>query len=148
MFFYQFFDIKNNSPYILGMDNSIRQLLPKNKSDTASADSLVQLGYPAVEPILSELLFWLQDEKWLSGQHLLPLLRNIGMPLVPHLRKVFETDNIEWQANVIYDVILYNHDLIKEFNDILVNMRNALLPDYHYLVDIVDTTLNKHIKWM
>lgn len=34
--------------------------MPKNKDDSDAARAIVQLGYPAVEPILGDMLLWLR----------------------------------------------------------------------------------------
>ena len=42
----------------------LRALIPRNKHDLRRARVLVALGYPAVAPVLPELLEWLQDLNW------------------------------------------------------------------------------------
>lgn len=39
---------------------ALRALLPRNKNDEASARELVQLGHPAVAPVLYEMVQWLK----------------------------------------------------------------------------------------
>jgi hypothetical protein len=79
------------------MQNDIRTLIPQNKFDTARAEQAVAAGYPAVEPILPELLEWIQDCNWPVAQVLAPFLGTIGTPLIPHIRKILKTDDDIWK---------------------------------------------------
>jgi Domain of unknown function (DUF5071) len=40
---------------------SLKRLLPRNKDDAEAARALVALGYPAVEPLLPQMLDWLKS---------------------------------------------------------------------------------------
>ena len=68
----------------------LHALLPQNKFETEKAQVLVALGYPAVEPILPELMEWIQDINW-----------PIGLPLVPHIRQVFATNDEDWKMSAL-----------------------------------------------
>ena len=72
-------------------------LLPRHKSDSEYARAIVALGYPAVAPVLPELLEWLQDCNWpISGQ-ISTFLASIGEPVVPHIRNVFSGNDGIWK---------------------------------------------------
>jgi hypothetical protein len=74
-----------------------RDLLPRHKSDVANAQAIVALGYPAVAPVLRDLLEWLQDCNW-------PISRPIGdfLATLP-----------EQTAPLIWDVLRGNDDTWK-----------------------------------
>ena len=72
-------------------------LVPKFKSDIETARLAVKAGYPAVEPVLYELLEWLQDCNWPVAHELFDFLASIGAPLAPHIRRVFSSDDLTWQ---------------------------------------------------
>ena len=76
---------------------STHPLVPKHKSDIDTARLAVKAGYPAVEPILYDLLEWLQDYNWPVAHELFPFLASIGAPLAPHIRRVFSSDDLVWQ---------------------------------------------------
>jgi hypothetical protein len=76
---------------------SIHSLVPKHKSDIATARLAAQAGYPAVEPILYDLLTWLQDCNWPVSHVIFDFLASIGAPLAPHIRRVFDGDDYIWQ---------------------------------------------------
>ena len=83
------------------MTNFLRDLVPTGKSDVARAQPAVEAGYPAVEPILGELLEWLRDCNLPVAHILAPFLASIGAPLVPHIKHVLSTDDDVWKYCVI-----------------------------------------------
>ena len=72
-------------------------LCPKGKDDIETARRAVAAGYPAVEPILYELLGWLADCNWEVAHELFDFLASIGAPLAPHIRRAFSGDDYVWQ---------------------------------------------------
>jgi hypothetical protein len=76
---------------------STHPLVPKNKFDTETARLACRAGFPAVEPVLYELLEWLQDYNWPVAHELFPFLASIGEPLAHHIRRVFAGDDYTWQ---------------------------------------------------
>jgi hypothetical protein len=81
--------------------HEIRALLPRDKSDLARANEVVARGYPAVAPILPELIEWLQDYNWPVAKILAPFLASIGSPLLPEIRRVLGTKDYVWQYWVL-----------------------------------------------
>lgn len=86
-------------------------LLPKSKIDTEAAEALVELGFPAVAPILPELLEWLQDINWPVAQVLAPFLARIGAPLKPYIKKILETDDGTWKYWVLINIVAESREL-------------------------------------
>ena len=80
-------------------------LLPRDKRDTDSAELLIALGFPAVEPILPELVEWMQDINWPVAQRLQPFLVGIGVPLLDQVRHVLGTDDDIWKLWVLDGVV-------------------------------------------
>ena len=87
--------------WIGDMTNLDRDLVPTSKQDLARARAAVEAGYPAVAPILGELMKWLQDYNWPVAHILAPFLASIGAPLVPHIWHVLRTDDDVWKYWVI-----------------------------------------------
>ena len=83
------------------MTDFFRDLVPTSKGDLTRARAAVEAGYPAVDPILGELLKWLQDYNWPVAHILGPFLASIGVPLVPHIWRVLGTDDHMWKYWVI-----------------------------------------------
>jgi hypothetical protein len=74
-----------------------RTLLPRHKSDGEWARAIIALGYPAVAPVLPELLEWLQDGNWPVSHGIGAFLASVGEPVVPHIRRVFAGDDGIWK---------------------------------------------------
>lgn len=100
-----------------------RALLPDDKLDTASAEQLVALGFPAIEPVLPQLFEWMQDFNWPVAQVLQHVLANIGAPLAPHVRKVLSQDDEIWKYWVLHCIVRESKELAQ-----------ALRPDLERLV--------------
>jgi Domain of unknown function (DUF5071) len=84
---------------------SLIALVPATKTDLRRAEAAVRAGYPAVAPILPQLLEWLRDCNWPVARILAPLLASVGAPLVPHLIRILETDDLVWKYWVIMVLI-------------------------------------------
>ena len=81
--------------------SKLRELLPHEKGDTERAEAIVALGYPAVAPILPDLIEWLQDCNWPVAHVLSPFLAQIGLPLLPPVRAVLATNDYQWKYWVL-----------------------------------------------
>jgi len=81
-------------------------LMPKNSHDIENAEKLVRLGYPAVEPVIPEMLMWLQDLNYSVSFVFSPFLSEIGEPLIPHLRKILQSDDNVWKYSVLRNIVL------------------------------------------
>lgn len=86
-------------------------LLPKSKHDIEKAEAIVRLGYPAVEPILPELLKWLQDLNWPVAHVFEPFLVSIGAPLHLHIKQILETDDGVWKYWILSSVVFQSPEL-------------------------------------
>lgn len=104
-------------------------IVPTNKSDIAAAKRAVALGWPGVQPVISELLEWIQDYNWPCAHTLAPFLASIGTPLAPYLRPIFEGDDELWKYWVI-DAVLANApgELVEEFTPLLVRIADHPTP--------------------
>ena len=82
-------------------------LVPRHKSDLEWADTAVGAGYPAVDPILGELLEWLQDYNWPVAHVLAPFLSGIGpVPsIVEHIRTILASDDNIWKYYLLSTVV-------------------------------------------
>jgi hypothetical protein len=80
-------------------------LVPRSKFDVATAERAVAAGWPAVEPVLPELLEWLQDYNWPVSRVLAPFLASIGEPLVPHVRPILQGEDAIWKYWIIVAVV-------------------------------------------
>ncbi|MBV9852871.1 MAG: DUF5071 domain-containing protein [Armatimonadetes bacterium] len=106
----------------------IRGLLPQTKSDTDKAQALVSLGYPAVAPVLPELVEWLQDINWPVAQVLEPFLAGIGLPLLPQVRRVLATEDGTWKYWVLSCLVARSSALASALHEELTRLASAPTP--------------------
>lgn len=84
---------------------SLTHLLPKHKHDLAAAESLVALGWRAVEPVAEEVLTWLQDINWPVARVFAPFLAQVGADLAPYVSPILRSDDDIWKYYLIQAVV-------------------------------------------
>jgi hypothetical protein len=84
---------------------ALRAMLPKDRHDVASAAAIAALGYPAVAPLLPDLLSWLQDYNWPVARALAPFLAAVGEPVLPEVRRILASDDEMWKYWVLVAVV-------------------------------------------
>jgi hypothetical protein len=87
------------------MSRSLPELVPGSKDETDLAKKLVALGYPAVEPVIAEIVEWVEDANWPVAKVFLPFLARIGAPLVPHVRYVLQSQDEQWKRVVLDHIV-------------------------------------------
>lgn len=101
----------------------LRAALPRGKDDQPSIERIRALDYPAIDPILPHLMTWLQDMNWPIAGQIATLLIQIGRPLLPHIRRVLESNNDLWKYWVLGYLIKHlDPDVIAELRDDLVEI--------------------------
>jgi len=83
----------------------LRKSLPQRNDDLDALPRLVTLGYPAVEPVLFDLLKWIRHPEWPVAKPVAAFLRDIGSPLTPAVEQMFRTDDRAWAAQVIREIL-------------------------------------------
>lgn len=122
--------------------------IPRDKHDHERANRAIAAGYPAVESVLGHLLEWIQDCNWPVAQTLAPFLATIGKPLVPHIKKVFDTDDENWKRWIMNEIFLHSPEVAEEFRKELD--RIAYEPNENEIQEeIVDDAMEvlKHYGW-
>jgi hypothetical protein len=89
-------------------------LLPRSKAEADKAEALVRLGYPAVAPVLPEILEWMQDLNWPVAQVFQPLLASIGTALAPLVRDILVGNDDVWKYWVLNSVVRESPNLAAE----------------------------------
>ena len=75
--------------------------VPKHKQDFAAVRKAVALGYPGLNPVLPQLLIWMQDCNWPVAKELAPLLGRAGPEIAPHLIEVLRSNDGIWKDWVL-----------------------------------------------
>lgn len=87
------------------------KLMPQHKFDTGRAKHLVELGYPAVAPILPEILGCLLDANWPIAKELHNFVISIGATAAPAIRDIFEGDDEAWKYYILSPVVRFSPEL-------------------------------------
>ena len=74
-----------------------RQLLPRDKRDLENARAVIALGYPAVAPVLRDLLEWLQDCNWPVSRPIGDFLASLPQQTAPLIWTVLHGDDHIWK---------------------------------------------------
>jgi uncharacterized protein (DUF433 family) len=120
--------------------------VPRDKHDHEAAERAIAAGYPAVEPVLPELLEWMQDTNWPVAQTLEPFLASIGTPLIPHLESILRTNDHIWKAWVISRIIEPSKNLAQHFRNTLesISKQDSQDEDDEWLAETAQSVLNKY----
>jgi len=90
---------------------NIAALVPSTKFETERASALVRLGFPTIEPVLPQILEWLQDPNWPVAHIFQPLLVSIGRPLAPYVQAVLAGKDDGWKYSLLSAVVLPSSEL-------------------------------------
>ncbi len=95
----------------------LKSLIPKDKFDSSTVEKLSLLTDKEIQPIIKDLLEWLQDYNWPIAKDILPLVilhQNIA---ITHILDVLKGNDIMWQYwiidLVIPDLTITNKLLLK-----------------------------------
>lgn len=99
----------------------INNCIPKDKFDTAAIELAREIGFPALNPILADLLKWIQDANWPVAAGTAALLSNAGLEIVPHIKAILRSDDGTWKHWTI-DLVVRNSS-----SDVLLELRNDLV---------------------
>lgn len=74
-----------------------KDYLPKNKFDQQSLCGIDELSNEEIQPIIYELLTWLQDYNWPVADKVLQVLRKREILVFPYLADILAGDDIMWK---------------------------------------------------
>ncbi|MDO3436586.1 DUF5071 domain-containing protein [Rhizobium sp. CBN3] len=75
----------------------IKSLLPCHKHDLAAVSAIEKAGFPAVAPILDDLLAWIADGNWPVARPLARFLASLGNPIVEPVMHVLAGKDSGWK---------------------------------------------------
>jgi len=79
----------------------IKELIPKHKDDQKVIDGLKKLSFEHLEPIVPELLEWLQDMNWPIARPIADILEPFADRITPEIIKVLKTNDSMWELWVL-----------------------------------------------
>ncbi|MCM3115722.1 DUF5071 domain-containing protein [Neobacillus sp. MER 74] len=75
----------------------LNHLHPKDKFDIDTVDKIKELNREEIISLLPKLLEWIQDMNWVIAPKIAELLLDFPNEIIPHIRKVFETEDDIWK---------------------------------------------------
>lgn len=86
---------------------TLKQMLPRNKEDAVGAKALTALGFPAVEPVLPQMLEWLKT----NGSPVELVMReffvSLGLPAVPVIQNALRARHAHLKYAVVTHVVKF-----------------------------------------
>jgi len=108
------------------------QYLPKNKQDTSNIELLSNIGFPVLNSILSELLFWVTDYNWPVAKEICLILKKAGEEIIPEIENILQEKDDE-RIFFLINNILPELDINVQFK-LIKSLKeyehNTLDPDY------------------
>lgn len=80
------------------MSIDVKSIIPRNKYDIDAVSAVKEAGYPAIAPILDELMEWTADGNWPVARPLAAFLSTIGEPIVDPILRVLRGNDpsLKW----------------------------------------------------
>lgn len=99
---------------------NVRKLIPKDVGDTSGVEKLKSLSFEDIQPIVPDLLEWLQDCNWPVACSVLEILRPLVDQIATEILQVLKGDDGVWKYWILQNLILKttNPILLKEINRI------------------------------
>src|SRR5579863_6459468 len=75
----------------------VKELIPKNKFDLNVIPELKKLSFEQLEPIIPELLEWLQDMNWPVARYVSDILEPFADKITPEIIRILNTNDGMWK---------------------------------------------------
>lgn len=82
-------------------------LVPTDKHDLASVQRLKHASNAEIEPYLKDLVSWVADINWPVAHDVASRLRNCGVEIIPHIKRVLMGNDDILKYNVIAHVVCH-----------------------------------------
>jgi hypothetical protein len=84
----------------------LRGLIPSNQDDIAAVHAAITRGYPAVKPIVYDLLKWVRVDSWPVAKPLLEFFAGVGPVLAPEIEVILNTRDNLWKSVVLRSIVV------------------------------------------
>ena len=85
----------------------LRKLLPANQDDVAAIEAIAARGYPAVEPILLDLMKWTRHDHWPVAKPVREFLASLGGQLAPEVHHALGSSDPALKAAVLQHIVTH-----------------------------------------
>ena len=79
----------------------IGELVPKHKDDQKVIAELRKLSFEHLEPIIPNLLEWLQDMNWPIARPVADILKPFADRMIPNIIRILKTNDWEWKQSML-----------------------------------------------
>lgn len=79
----------------------VKDLVPKEKDDNENIEKLKSLSFEEIQPIIPDLLKWLQDINWPIAGDIAGVLERFADQLTPYLMEIFKTNDGLWKMCIL-----------------------------------------------
>ena len=83
----------------------IKLLLPKDKFDNSNIAQIAQLNDEEIQPIIYDLLEWLQDANFPIFKDILPIVAHHQNLVMPYVIAVLQDNDVMWKYWIIESLI-------------------------------------------
>lgn len=80
---------------------NVKDLVPKEKGDDENIQKLKNLSFEEIQPIIPDLLVWLQDINWPISGDVADVLEPYADQLTPYLMEIFRTNDGLWKMWIL-----------------------------------------------
>ena len=101
----------------------LRTLLPVDKDDVSAIETIAARGYPAVEPILIDLLKWTRVDAWPVAKPARDFLASLGGQLATEVDEALGSSDVGLKAAVLR---LHRQSVAKPARDFLASLGGQL----------------------
>ena len=91
---------------------NIKDLIPKNKHDHEVIAGPKKLSFEQLEPIIPDLLEWLQDMNWPIARPITDILEPFAGRITPEIIKILKTDDGMWKFWILINFGRNTTDLL------------------------------------
>ncbi len=81
---------------------NIKTLIPQHKSDFETVEKLKKYSFEEIEPIIPELLEWLQDGNWPISKEIAGFLIQFSEQISNELVKILKGDDEIWKYWILF----------------------------------------------
>lgn len=96
--------LRTNAAAFYNAAMNLTRCIPKNKYDFKAIERARLVGFPALNPVIPELLAWLRDMNWPVAKPVSELLSVSGAEIVPHIRAILLSDDAIWKFWILTEL--------------------------------------------
>ncbi|HLP21481.1 MAG TPA: DUF5071 domain-containing protein [Chitinophagales bacterium] len=110
---------------------NIRELIPKHKHDTLTAEKLKDYSYAEIKPIIPDLLEWIQDMNWPVARPVAAYLETLTEYISEDILEILKGDDEVWKYwTIMYlGAVTQDNEVLNEIKRIAHNPTKAEIID-------------------